>query len=178
MYRVHVTPVTAPPSSPFSLRTKTFIVKHSQESANSRYQVHVSPTLIYCPCGHCFTYLLPCRHVMAANIHAFANTFQEDQFHPRWLARFGPDRMKELLQNQFWIKPTLLEAEGEIKEGEEDMSVENDDSAPPSCSAPSSSSSSSSSSCPPLPVPMYDPSLQQTGYDSDGTAATLSLTSE
>jgi len=49
--------------------------------------------------------LLPCRHVMAANLAAFTNTFQPGQFHPRWLANFEPSIMSEMLLNQFWIKP-------------------------------------------------------------------------
>jgi hypothetical protein len=154
------TPMKVPRGSPFSLETKTFMVEHKQESAD-RYQVHVSPTLIYCECGYCFAHLLPCRHVLAANSKLFDDTFQPGQYHPRWVANFDPTMMANALEKQFWINIKWQTRENEEEEEEEKKSEEsNDDSA--MTDIPSSSSSPSPfSACPPLPSPTYDSGMMQ-----------------
>ena len=86
----------------FTLATQTFTVQHKVE-ASSVYLVHVSPSLIYCPCGYMFNHLLPCRHILAANGVAFADIFQPDQYHPRWWLSYTPVLLQQLLPKQFWI---------------------------------------------------------------------------
>jgi hypothetical protein len=86
----------------FSLATRTYKVEH-KVTASSQYQVHVSPFLIYCPCGDCTTYLLPCRHVLAANGAAFDDVFQAGQYHPRWWMQYSLQLQHDLLCKQFWI---------------------------------------------------------------------------
>jgi hypothetical protein len=86
----------------FSLATQVYIVKHKVEES-SEHQVHVSPHLIYCPCGFFTAYLLPCRHVLAANGAAFADVFQVGQHHPRWWLQYSSAMQHELLSKQFWV---------------------------------------------------------------------------
>jgi len=87
---------------PFTLALQTCIVKNKIKEANE-YRVHISPTLIYCPCGYIFTNLLPCRHVLAANNLLFADIFQAGQYHPRWWFEYSSTMEQRLLSKQFWI---------------------------------------------------------------------------
>ena len=86
----------------FSLATQTCCVQHKADTSR-QHVVHVSPSLIYCPCGFMFAYLLPCRHILAANGDAFADIFQLQQYHPRWLQTFTPQLQHTWLTKQFWI---------------------------------------------------------------------------
>jgi hypothetical protein len=86
----------------FSLGTQVYIVTHKTQSS-SEHQVHVSSHLIYCPCGFFTAYLLPCRHVLAANGAAFPDVFQAGQHHPRWWLFYTEALQRDLLSKQFWI---------------------------------------------------------------------------
>jgi hypothetical protein len=88
----------------FALGTQVYIVTHkAPETSTSEHQVHVSPHLIYCPCGFFTAYLLPCRHVLAANGAAFTDVFQAGQYHPRWWLLYTEALQRDLLSKQFWI---------------------------------------------------------------------------
>jgi hypothetical protein len=87
----------------FTFATQAYIVSHKVQQQPSEHQVHVSPQLIYCPCGFFTAYLLPCRHVLAANGAAFADVFQPEQYHPRWWLLYSEQMQKQLLSKQFWI---------------------------------------------------------------------------
>jgi len=136
----------------FSLATQVYIVQHKQHES-SQYQVHVSPSLVYCPCGHCFTYLLPCRHILAANGVAFADIFQPAQYHPRWRLLHSAQMQQELLSTQFWLSAgsevtrdglLRVQLQGTQREEEE--------------AAAAASAPNPLQECPALPDPMYGPS--------------------
>jgi hypothetical protein len=88
---------------PFALATQVYIVTHKAEQTSSQHQVHVTSHLVYCPCGFFTAYLLPCRHVLAANGAAFADVFQAGQYHPRWWLHYSEATQRELLSKQFWL---------------------------------------------------------------------------
>lgn len=88
---------------PFTLATQVYIVTHKAEQTSSQHQVHVSSHLVYCLCGFFTAYLLPCRHVLAANGTAFADVFQAGQYHPRWRLHYSEATQRELLSKQFWL---------------------------------------------------------------------------
>lgn len=151
----------------FSLATRTYTVEH-KVTASSQYQVHVSPFLIYCPCGDCTTYLLPCRHVLAANGAAFDDIFQPGQYHPRWWMHYNLDLQQDLLSKQFWIHvgkevtaAGLHRAHYWPATAEESKHQEADEQAGEHGSEPAAAAASSSELCPVLPYPMYPPSMQQ-----------------
>jgi hypothetical protein len=87
----------------FTLATQVYIITHKTKQPPSQHQVHVSTHLIYCPCGFFTAYLLPCRHVLAANGSAFADVFQAGQYHPRWRLQYSEAVQRELLSKQFWL---------------------------------------------------------------------------
>jgi hypothetical protein len=144
------------PAGLFSVATQTYIVKH-KEKEGSEYQVHVSPHLIYCPCGHCFTYLLPCRHVLAANLAAFSDIFQPGQYHPRWRLQYSVQVQHETLAKQFWLSVGREVTAAGVLQVKYVQRVEEQagDALQPE------GSGAVPGAQPDLPTPMYDPFLQQ-----------------
>jgi len=93
-----------PSQALFTLATRVYIVTHkTAQTSTGQHQVHVSSHLVYCPCGFFTAYLLPCRHVLAANSAAFTDVFQAGQYHPRWWLQYSETMQRELLSKQFWI---------------------------------------------------------------------------
>jgi hypothetical protein len=141
----------------FSLATSGYIIKHKIKE-NSEYQVHVSPYLIYCPCGHCFTYLLPCRHVLAANLVEFNDIFQPGQYHPRWTLQYSIQLQQNMLAKQFWVS-VGREVTAEGVQRVQYVRVPQEQEVQEAHSAESDATTED-----PLrlgvPLPMYDPSIQ------------------
>ena len=160
----------------FSLATQVYIVKHKMKESDE-YQVHISLSLIYCPCGFVFSYLLPCRHILAANNVAFSDIFQAGQYHPRWWVEYSPSMEHELLSKQFWISMgkevttdgccrVRMQAEynkqREVQDGKREEEQEEEEmklsdgvaAAAPNAGVPAISDCS-------LPSPMYPSSMQE-----------------
>jgi len=155
----------------FSFATQIYIVKH-KITESSEYQVHISPTLIYCPCGYIFTYLLPCRHVLAANNLLFSDIFQAGQYHPRWWFEYSSAMELRLLSKQFWIsigKEVTKEGvcqvkmhhktiQQEVQEGKQEEEEERKQSDASAAAAAHASTPAADYS---LPSPMYPSSMQE-----------------
>ena len=153
----------------FSLATRVYTVEH-KVTATSKYQVHVSPFLIYCPCGYCCSYLLPCRHVLAANCAAFEDIFQMGQHHPRWRLQYSIQLQHDLLSKQFWINVGQeVTAAGlqrvHYQRAQAEQHVEPADHGEINAATPENSVAAAAAAdfdlCPALPYPMYPPSMQQ-----------------
>jgi hypothetical protein len=148
----------------FSLATQVYIVKHKagQTASCSEHQVHVSSHLIYCPCGFVTAYLLPCRHVLAANGAAFTDIFQAGQYHPRWQLHYSNIMQRELLLKQFWLSvghevtsDGLKRVQGRIKSAAEQAEEEDKEGGEGSAAAAAASPATSSAGESSLPHPMY-----------------------
>jgi hypothetical protein len=168
-YRVRAQ--AALPGGPFCLSTRAYIVQH-KVNGTSEHVVHISPSLIYCPCGYMFAYLLPCRHILAANGDAFADIFQPEQYHPRWLLAFTPQLQQVWLSKQFWISVgTNVTAEGlskaryerrkEAREDDVDLSggegMDRDEEIDESGVVQAAAAASAALAMPTLPDPMFLP---------------------
>jgi len=170
----HVTLRTTSSLELFSLATQIYIVKHKVKESDE-YQVHISPSLIYCPCGFIFIYLLPCRHILAANNVAFPDIFQAGQYHPRWWVEYSPSMERELLSKQFWISmgkevtrdgccrvrmQYKMQREGQDGKQEEEEEERKLQSGGVAAAAAAYASASPISDCS-LPSPMYPSSMHE-----------------
>jgi hypothetical protein len=65
--------------------TGGYVVKDRRSNDTIPHWVTVTPDEASCSdCHFAGKYLLPCRHIMAANLMAFGTAFQAGQCHPRW----------------------------------------------------------------------------------------------
>jgi hypothetical protein len=142
----------------FSLATRIFTVQH-KETESSKYQVHVSPSLIYCPCGYCCAYLLPCCHVLAANGSAFTDIFQAGQHHPRWWLGYSVQMQHQLLSKQFWIsvgqEVTAAGLQRVCCHKAEQLEQQQDEGEQGAAGPAAARALAASEQCPALPYPMY-----------------------